>query len=94
MRARIGAELPGVESCIYDGIRPFSSQLGQALGELGNVLTDALLWVVDLLVYVRQLVVGLHVHRYTKLQAGMLRMAQRRNIHAPHVLSQRGLHVM
>lgn len=88
MRARIGTELPGVEACIYDGICPFSSQLGQALGELGNVLTDALLWVVDLLVYVRQLVVGLREHRCTRLQAGMLRMAQGHNIHTPHILSQ------
>ena len=56
---RVGPQLVGVEASIYDGIGPLPCQLCQALGELGDVLADALLWILHLPVDVGQLVVCL-----------------------------------
>ena len=53
------SQLIGIEASINDGIGPLPRQLCQSLGELGDVFTDALLWVLYLLVHIGQLVVRL-----------------------------------
>ncbi len=55
-------ELPGVEGCVNDGIDPLPHQLGQALRELGHILTDALFRIGDHFVHIGQLVI--HLQRW------------------------------
>lgn len=55
-------ELPGVEGCVNDGIDPLPHQLGQALRELGHILTDALFGIGDHFVHIGQLVI--HLQRW------------------------------
>ncbi len=70
------SQLIGIEASINDGIGPLPRQLCQSLGELGDVFTDALLWVLYLLVHIGQLVVRLQsTDSMSKVYGQALRVA-------------------